>query len=199
MTTDSDKTIAYYEDSAEVFGEATRSLDMAALYKPFTDLLQPGASILEAGCGSGRDARAFIEEGYKVTAFDASAKLARQASALAGIEVKLMRFEEIPFNAEFDGIWACASLLHVPMADFQAVLAALTRALKPGGILYTSFKYGEDEGLRNGRWFNDFNEAKLQAELSLQPNLELVRSWTTTDVRPNRETEVWLNCLCRRV
>src|SRR5262249_11904589 len=156
-------------------------------------LVSPGGAILDAGCGAGRDARAFRERGYRVVAMDASAEMARLAAEYAGVEALVGRFQDLDFDAEFDGVWACASLLHVRRSETGAVLARLARALKSDGALYASFKLGESEGERGGRRFTDWTEAALAGEVSHQPELEIARMWRTKDLRPEHEDEVWVN------
>ena len=100
----------------------------------------------------------YLEKGFSVVAFDNSLNMVRHAAELTGQEVLLMSFEDIEFKDNFDGIWACASVLHVPENNISTVLSKFTDALKDDGILYTSFKYGEKEQIRNGRFFADYTE-----------------------------------------
>ncbi len=190
-----DQTSAYYTKQAEVFVRETQSVDMSGLYERFLPHLRSGAHILDAGCGSGRDTRAFRERGFTVTAFDASPAIASMAEAYLEMPVAVMRFQEIDWSRHFDGIWACASLLHVSGAELPAVVRRLARALKPGGLLYASFKYGEGEQIRNGRHFTDLDETGLADLLKQTPELIEVETWVTGDVRPGRESERWLNTL----
>jgi SAM-dependent methyltransferase len=134
-----------------------------------------------------------------VVSIDASAEMVNAATALSGQEAKLLRFDEMAFDIEFDGIWACASLLHIARQDLSAVLARLTKALKRNGVLYLSFKHGDAERIEDGRFFNDLNETLLRAALAKHPQLELVRVWPTEDVRNNRRgRQPWLNAIVRR-
>jgi len=194
-----DKTVEYYNTKAQEFYESTVNVDMSEHYRVFLSLLPQGGRILDAGCGSGRDSLYFINLGFQVTAIDASPVLAELSSKLIGQPVAVLRFQDMDFEKEFDGIWACASLLHVPRSEMHDVLSRLTRALKPNGVLYTSFKYGDAEGERNGRFFNDYNEQSFQCLLSKYPNLQQVSSWVSRDVRPDRAGEKWLNVLVRRI
>ncbi|WP_462330101.1 class I SAM-dependent methyltransferase [Thiohalocapsa halophila] len=95
----------------------------------------------------------------------------------------------------FDGIWACASLLHVPAAELPDAMQRLCRALKPGGVIYASFKYGSGEREHHGRRFTDLDEPGLSALLRRVPGLAEAETWTTADLRPGREAERWLNRL----
>ena len=193
-----DPTLAYYADEAMAFFAATVNVDMTPLYVPFLRELAAGASILDAGCGSGRDARAFGELGYNVTTLEPSAVLAALAEAHCGFPVVISRFQDIDWRQRFDGIWACASLLHVPMADLPDAWQRLARALRPGGILYGSFKYGRGEREHGGRRFTDLDDEGLDELLRLVPSLTLVKTWTTADRRADREGERWLNALLTR-
>ena len=151
----------YYRSNAQRFYDETVDVNMSALYQPFVACLPPGARILDAGCGSGRDVKAFSQMGFTVEAFDASAELVMMARQFSGKAVELGRFQDITEVERYDGIWCCASLLHVPEAELPGVMALLARALKPGGIWYLSFKYGSGEREKDGRRFTDMNEARL--------------------------------------
>lgn len=192
------QTITYYDDNAGSFFDATIQIDASSLYSLFLRYLTPGAHILDAGCGSGRDSLYFIQHGYKVTALDASEQLAQKASQLIGQPVLNLKFDEMNFTSVFDGIWACASLLHIPSDGLDAVIGQLAQALRPGGILYMSFKYGRHEEMRNGRFFNDMDESKLRTWLNRQSDLNLLDVWKTRDVRPDRQSEQWLNVIVKR-
>lgn len=192
-----DETLSYYRDQTETFVLDTQAVDMAPLYAHFLPYLHGNARILDAGCGSGRDARAFAERGFQVTAFDASPAMAAVAEAHSGAPVAVLRFQEIAWREAFDGIWACASLLHVPTAELPDVMHRLGRALKLGGILYASFKYGHGEQMRNGRHFTDLDEAGLADLLKHVGSFVEIETWVTCDRRPGRESERWLNSLLR--
>jgi SAM-dependent methyltransferase len=192
-----DPTIAHYDAEAEAFFSTTVDVDMSPLHAPFLAKLKAGAAILDAGCGSGRDARAFRERGFAVTAMEPSRALAELAEAHCGLPVVLRRFQEIDWQETFDGIWACASLLHVPLAELPEVFGRLSRALRPGGVIYVSFKYGCGEREHGGRRFTDLDEAGLNDLLARAPALTSVDTWTTGDRRAGREHERWLNALLR--
>lgn len=193
------RTIQYYEDNAETFVSGTLNADMHEARQRFLKQIPLGALILDLGCGSGRDTKAFLELGYKVEAVDGSSELCRRASEFTGIPVKQMLFQVLDSVETYDGIWACASILHLPKEELKVTLHRIQRALKPGGILYTSFKYGTYEGLRNGRYFTDFTEETLTAFWSEIKGLRIIDTWITGDVRPGREEERWINLLARRV
>lgn len=194
----SDPTPAYYAREAPSFFAATVDVDMTRLYTPFLDKLAPDAAILDAGCGSGRDALAFRERGYAVTAMEPSPALAALAEAHCGLPVEILRFQEIDWHERFDGIWACASLLHVTLAELPEVLQRLAYAMRPDGVLYVSFKYGRGERDHGGRRFTDLDEKGLDELLRQVSVLTVAETWTTADRRPDREGERWLNALLSR-
>lgn len=188
----------YYQQHAERFFTETVTVDMSALYQPFVAHLKPGARILDAGCGSGRDARAFSALGYDVEAFDASAELVELARQHSGLPVEQKRFEDVTDVDRYDGIWCCASLLHVPLAELPGVMMLLARALKPGGVWYLSFKYGRGEREKDGRVFTDMDKIKLNDLIADLENIVLLDTWITGDKRPERHNEKWLNSLLRK-
>lgn len=191
--------MGYYDEHAEEFLSVTQGADMGNILTRFLRLLPEGARVLDWGCGSGRDARSMLELGYEVAAVDLSLAMCAAASALTGLEPRNESFLDLDDVDRYDGIWASASLLHVPSVDLPAVLHRAATALKPRGTLYCSFKYGTDELERNGRFFNDMTEEKFTSLLGSVSSLRLVETWVTEDVRPERAGELWLNCLLRRV
>ena len=160
----SDKTLEYYNTNAEKFVESTCSVDFSQVQCEFLNLLRTESYILDFGCGSGRDTKYFLEHGYQVDAVDGSMELCRIASEFTGIEVRQMLFQELQEKEKYDGIWACVSILHVPKIELADILQKMCNAVKVGGIIYTSFKYGNFEGERSGRFFCDFTE-KVSANL----------------------------------
>ena len=193
-----DETLAYYNQHADAFVEGTRNADMSEQYSAFLRYLPSDGSILDLGCGSGRDSAWFSSLGFRVTAVDGSEALCRRVKENYGIEAICMDFRDLSFVEEFDGIWACASLLHVSKEALPGVLARVSAALKPGGILYASFKYGSGERVCNGRFFNDYTEQDLSTLLTRENGLTLLEYRITEDVRPDRAGERWLNLLARR-
>ena len=193
-----DLTLEYYAANAEAFASSTVDVAFSSVQKCFEGLLQPGARVLDFGCGSGRDAKHFLEAGFAVDAVDGSPELCRIASELTGLPVRCMRFEELSAQSIYDGIWACSSILHVPSRQLLALLAKMAAALKPGGVVYTSFKLGEFEGVRNGRYFSDFTLESFARVLARVPALRGEGPWVSGDARPGREDEKWLNLILRK-
>ena len=150
--------LKYYDDHAASFAKDTLTVDFSEIRDRFVQKLELGSNILDFGCGSGRDTKAFLQQGFRVTAIDGSEKLCRIASEYAGITVRKMLFQELDETERYDGIWACASILHVPGVSLPDILKQMNKALKRKGIVYTSFKYGTFEGERDGRYFTDLTE-----------------------------------------
>lgn len=189
--------MTFYDENAQDFFEKTVDLDLNNLYKLFLEWIPSNGFILDAGCGSGRDAKVFLDMGYRVHAFDACETLAKLASDHIGQSVEVVRFQDFESHRKFDGIWACASLLHVPMNELPQTFDRLARCLKSQGSLYCSFKYGNEELKRDGRWFVNLNEQSL-ASVVKKDVFAIQKTWHTTDVRKGRGNELWLNALLTR-
>ena len=188
-------TLTYYNTQAKDFVQGTVAVDFHITQDRFLAQLAAGASILDFGCGSGRDTKYFLQHGFAVEATDGSKELCKLASEYTGISVKQMLFDELEAVEKYDGIWACASILHLAWADLVVVMQKMVRAVKDGGVIYTSFKYGQFTGERNGRFFTDLDEGGLSRLLKEVGGLEVKELWITGDVRPCRGEEKWLNVL----
>lgn len=191
------KTLDYYNQYADQFTQATLNVDMQSLYQPFLAELPECAYILDIGCGSGRDTLAFKNKGYDVDAIDYSEELVKRATQFTGIQVKLKSFYEIDDREIYDGIWACASLLHCERERLAEVVRKLIIALKPNGVLYMSFKYGDSDREKDGRAFTDLNEEIAEALREQFDHVQKIKQWTTVDQRPDRQ-EKWLNLLWKK-
>lgn len=192
------KTLDYYNAQAQSYVDDTVGVDFSNTQDRFLDKLIAGSLILDFGCGSGRDTKYFLEKGHQVEAVDGSVELCRIASEYTGIDVKNMFFQDLDEVEKYDAIWACSSILHLTFAELQDVLQKMADALKAGGLVYTSFKYGEFEGERNGRYFTDMTEERFEALLGQVDGLKAEESWITSDVRPGRAEEKWLNLFLRK-
>lgn len=191
-------TLNYYEINGKAFAESTVNVDMSDTYNRFLPLVKKNGRILDLGCGSGRDSLAFKTLGFEVVAVDGSKELCQFASELLNQEVINKRFDEIDFDNEFDGIWACASLLHVSKNDMHSVLTKVSTALKEDGIFYCSYKYGEAEREKEGRSFSDYTENDQDILFTPDLHLEVVEWWISQDVRKDRQTERWINYVLKK-
>ena len=193
------KTLDYYNTNATTFASSTRSVDFTQTQDKFLCLLPPAATILDFGCGSGRDTKYFLDAGMCVDATDGSEELCKLASEYTGIPVQQMLFEELNAKAQYDGIWACSSILHLPKDILKDVFRKMIEALKEHGVIYTSFKYGTFEGERTGRFFTDFTEETFQKFSVDIEGMQIEEMWITGDVRPGRGEERWLNLILRKI
>ncbi len=192
------KTLDYYNKNASAFISNTVDVVFSKTQDYFLEKLYSDAYILDFGCGSGRDAKYFVEHGYKVDAMDGSEELCRYATSYAGIEVKHMLFQELDVEEIYDGIWACSSILHLSRSELEVVIPKMIRALKQQGIIYTSFKYGTYEGERGGRYFTDFTIEDFTEFIRPFGEIYIEEDWLTNDVRSGRGEEKWLNLILRK-
>lgn len=190
----------YYAQHADEYATSTLDLDLTPIYDRFLAYLPKGVLVLDAGSGSGRDTLAFLKRGYVVKAFDASPELSAFSSRLTGVPTRVLRFQEFDDVSRYDGIWACASLLHVPKVELHDALVRLVLALKPGGVLYTSFKHGSDERIAaDGRFYSDVTEEELTALLSTIPDIRIEEIWLSEGESRLKGKGDWVNAIVRRV
>jgi len=168
---------------------------MIQLYEPFLKLLPNNAKILDLGCGPGRDLKYFKDLGHDVLGIDPSSEMVKLASEYTGAQVIQAKAQKLSYQNEFDGIWACASLLHIPSTELPKVFDSIFRALKSHGVLFCCFKYGDFEGIReDGRYFTYLHEEFLREILSKTPGLSINQIWNSTDLRDKKDLN-WINCL----
>ncbi len=187
----------YYNTSHTSYIQETIDVNLSFLYDQFLQLVKSGGTILDAGCGSGRDMLYFKEAGYQVSGFDNSIKMVEMAHIYSGCPVKHLGFEEINYDDEFDAIWACASLLHVKRENLLSVFTALHKALHTGGILYCSFKSRNDDFSDGKRAFTCFTPSKLEQFILSLSLFSIENIFVSEDVRVNRKGEKWTNALLR--
>ncbi|PNV61632.1 SAM-dependent methyltransferase [Clostridium sp. chh4-2] len=192
-------TLKYYNEHAKAFADSTANLEFTEFQDKFLSYIKPGARVLDFGCGSGRDTKYFLDKGYQVDAIDGSSELVKMASEYAQIEVKQMLFQELQAVGVYDGIWACSSILHLTKDELADVMKRMEKALVSKGIIYMSFKYGTEESERKGRHFTDMTEDKMKDLLDKVGLFMTEDMWVTSDVRPGREDEKWLNIIVRKM
>lgn len=190
-------TLEYYNQQAEQFVQGTVDVEFSHLQNQFIEMLPAGGTILDLGCGSGRDSKAYKDAGFKVIAVDGSEALCKIASQYIGQEVICAKFQDLHIEEQLDGVWACATLLHLEKKDVISTMQRLTESLVPGGIFYASFKYGDFAGERNGRFFTDMTEEIFADVLKEVDELSIVKQMITEDARPDR-TEKWLNVFLKK-
>lgn len=192
------KTLDYYDNNAQKFVSGTLDVEFTDTQDKFLSYLPESGMILDYGCGSGRDTRYFLSNGYKVDAVDGSETLCKIAAENTGIKVRQMLFSQLDEHEKYDGIWACASVLHLTKDELRTVLNKMIRAVKPNGYIYISFKYGEFEGYRAERYFTDFTENTFSSFLTAFSGIMLIEEWISSDVRPGRGDEKWLNIILQK-
>lgn len=192
------RTLNYYNANAEAFFDNTANVKFTDTQDKFLSKLKKNACILDFGCGSGRDTKYFIEQGYIVDPMDGSIEMCKLAKKNTGIPVEHKMFQDLNAKEKYDGIWACSSILHLQKEELKDVMKKMTCALKDEGIIYTSFKYGDFSGERKGRFFTDMTEDSFSLFIKDIPNLNVEELWITGDVRPGRGDEKWLNLILRK-
>lgn len=192
-------TNQYYEEHAAEYAQRTLNADMATLRSRFLSTLPPRGRVLDAGCGSGRDLRVFVDRGFRASGIDASQSLVNIAQAFSGARCSVMRIEEMSFSAEFDGVWACASLLHLPRVVLPTAIARIHAALALGGVLFASVQEGNGEGIASdGRYFAYFSLSEF-TDIVSGGNFEVESAWLTEDVLGRSDSQPrWINVLARQ-
>lgn len=192
-------TLDFYNQHAKEYFFQTVKADLSATYKKFLPFIKKEGLILDLGCGSGRDSYYFKQNGYQIVAVDGSKELATQASLLLGQPVLNQLFEDIQFNEEFDGVWACASLLHVSAKELPSILIKIRESLKKEGIFYISVKEGEGCAVEDGRFFQYYSPSQFHHLISQCGGLKIETAWSHTELRDEGNKVVWLNVIGRKL
>lgn len=191
-------TVRYYEENAAEYAKRTVDADMSSLRDRFLAMLPPGGRVLDAGCGSGRDLAVFRQRGFEATGIDASPAMVRIAMAYAGAPCVVGRLEEMDFEQRFEGIWACASLLHIPKSMLAQTLRKLHRSLVPGGRLFVAVQQGEGETVvPDGRSFSYFQRKEIEDHIR-DAGFVSIQCLSTPGVIPSSRRTRWINVFAKR-
>jgi SAM-dependent methyltransferase len=194
------RTLEHYDSRAEDFWQGTRDHDvsqnMAALLKHIEGALP--FTILDFGCGPGRDLKAFTEQGHLAVGLEGSARFAAMAREYSGCEVLEQDFLKLDLPAaRFDGVFANASLFHVPGRELPRVLRELHASLKPGGVLFSSNPRGNnEEGWTRGRYGAYHDLEAWRRYLTAAGFVELEHYYRPPGLP--REQQPWLASVWRR-
>ncbi|HIT42912.1 MAG TPA: methyltransferase domain-containing protein [Candidatus Caccovicinus merdipullorum] len=190
--------IDYYNKYAAKVFEDTVDQNMDAITAPFLELLEEGDTILDMGCGSGRDSLTFYDLGYDVTPLDGSEEMCRLAEVHTGLDVLQMTYEEMAFDGAFDGVWACGAFVHIPKDEMPALFRKVARALTEDGIFYLSMRLGDFEGFQGERYFSCYSEKELRSLVEGDGLFTVLKEWVTRDVRSGHSDIQWINILARK-
>ncbi len=185
----------YYNTHAMDLFKNTFDIDLGQIYMVFEEHLKSGDKILDVGFGSGRDSHYFNDQKYEVVSIDFAKEVVDRGKILLNNEVLHVDVMNIKYENEFDGIWASAILLHFHSEEILEIISKFNKALKSGGVLYISFKYGTEEKLRHGRYFNDFDETKFNELFEKQTHFKVEKLWETQDARKSHPHQYWLNAV----
>lgn len=193
-------TIRIYDEICEEYARKTESIVLKELWDMFACRIPERGKILDLGCGSGRDSIYFRSIGFEIVALDASPKMCQIAYRYLKDNVVCGNILDLCYDREFDGIWACASMLHIPRKDQQLAWKTIVKALRQNGYAYVSYKYGGFEGRRNRLYYLDMTEERLMEMLDKIDQLQVEKVWKTIDIHyEDKKPEIWLHCLVRRI
>lgn len=193
-------TLEYYNKNAKIYCDQTLVGNLQENYNKFLEHLQPHAYILDFGCGSGRDSKYFLDNGYKVKAIDGSIEMCKLASKYINQEVTCMKFEELNDINTYDGIWACSSILHIEKENLSDILIKMINSLKVNGVIYTSFKIGTGYEIKEGKYYNYLTKDEMIQTLNkTSKSVELVDYFETLpSTRRKAENTIWGNFIIKK-
>ncbi|MET0106407.1 MAG: class I SAM-dependent methyltransferase [Sedimenticola sp.] len=194
------QTLQFYENYASKVAQRALGENVDSAHEKFTARLPDNARILEAGCGPGRDVKYFLKQGYSVDAFDGSSSMCDIAREYTGHNIKNMKLTEINEEQLYDGVWASASILHLRFSEVIDVFKLIEKAVKPGGVFYSSFKFGDGERIsqKSGRRFTNMNFDSMRSLCDRLDNFKIVEMWLTEDNREYRKQDMWLNTILEK-
>lgn len=188
------ETLKFYNENSEEYFNNTVNLNLESLYKEFLKNIPKKSNILDVGCGAGAASKYFLDNGYKVSAFDGSKKLAIKSSRYLKQKVDNYTFQNFKYKEKFDGIWASASLLHLPKSEIKPILKKLNSYLKPGGTFYFSLKEGEGEKVIGDRFFSFYTQNEVENLIKDLDNIKISNVYITKDIKKHEvQKEKWIS------
>jgi len=193
-------TLEYYNKNAKIYCDQTLVGNLQENYNKFLEHLQSNAYILDFGCGSGRDSKYFLDNGYNVKAIDGSIEMCKLASKYINQEVTCMKFEELNDINTYDGIWACSSILHIEKENLSDILIKMISSLKVNGIIYTSFKIGTGYAIKEGKYYNYLTKDEMIQILNkTSKSVKLIDYFETLpSTRRKAENTIWGNFIIKK-
>ena len=195
------RTLAHYDANADAFWAGTRDHDVASSRAALLDAIAAGPTappfrILDLGCGPGRDLAAFAALGHRVVGVEGSARFVEMARA-SGFEVLAQDFLRLALpSASFDGVFANASLFHVPTRELPRVLSELRAALSASGVLFASNPHGRGEEGWNGDRYGAYHTHEAWRAMVEAAGFVELRHWYRPEGKPRSE-QPWLATLYR--
>ena len=189
------QSIDYYNQNGQKYIQDTLMADMSGLLDKFSQYLLPKGKVLDLGCGSGRDSLWFEQQGYEVVAMDGSRAMVDYCKKIIKGPVIHNTFDDFHTDDFFDGIWACASLLHVKRAHLSETISKFLKFLTPDGYFFMSFKLLDYDYEKEGRIFTNFTEKSLHHFLNQIPSIKIIETILTQDVRQERKDEGWISVI----
>lgn len=192
-------TLDYYNKNAKLYFEQTVEGNLKENYNKFLSKIPRESYILDFGCGSGRDSKYFIENGYKVKAIDGSIEMCKLASEYINQDVECMKFDELNEENTYDAIWACSSILHVEKEELPNILNKMIKALKPNGVIFTAFKKGEGYEIKDGKYYNFLTKEELEKILNgVNKNIKIIDYFETLSSTKRPEKVIWSNYILQK-
>lgn len=192
-------TLRFYEENALGYSRSTSSRSMDDSLVPFSNLITPGGSIIDLGCGSGRDLVSFLRLGFRPVGLDLSRNLAEIAAQISDCPVVVGDLSSPPFaDSSFDAAWASASLLHLRPEDLHSALMEVARILRPPGVFFSSVKEGHGSSRdADGRLFTYYGENEWRVRLE-ESGFSVLHQRMTAQNSTRRDDDKWISCVARR-
>jgi len=194
-----DPVVAYYDKKGNDYIRETSPLDLKEEIERFARYLSAGARVLDVGAGAGRDSKTLLDNGFKVVALEPCKVFAEHLRSIKGLDVWEAKAQDVEEVETFDGIWACASLLHFDEKQLPKVMQRLCRALRPNGIFYMSFKNGDGVRLpaKDGIIFHDMTSDRL-GKFAADNGLKVIEMWSNASRLHGTNEAQWNNIVARK-